>query len=224
MTTEPSTTPTSSPLPTLPLSAEVIVSIRAVVDDEDLWNTEREDYEKQDPSDRHGHLFEHLRRIDRFLRQLSPPDHTHAVGVEPAGPSLPVVRSPQHCPDEERLAEATMITVAGISYERVANLHTLSPGEWLRFTPSSGDTGTTTQHLTVIGPHGQHGVMCRRHGRALMPAEQHIVLTKPVIELGQVHRAMTQPQHGIPGTWCDSYDSNGDNCGRSLHHRGICRH
>ncbi|MER5615969.1 hypothetical protein [Streptomyces sp. NPDC002215] len=50
------------------------------------------------------------------------------------------------------------------------------------------------------------------------------MLTQPVIELGQVHRATTQPPHGIPGTWCDSYDSNGDTCGRSLHHYGDCRH
>jgi hypothetical protein len=30
--------------------------------------------------------------------------------------------------------------------------------------------------------------------------------------------------NGIPGTWCTSYDSNGDKCGRSNHHRGDCRH
>lgn len=26
----------------------------------------------------------------------------------------------------------------------------------------------------------------------------------------------------IPGTWCDGYDSFGDHCGRSMHHKGEC--
>lgn len=29
---------------------------------------------------------------------------------------------------------------------------------------------------------------------------------------------------GIPGTWCDGFDSNGDRCGLSLHHEGRCLH
>lgn len=126
------------------------------------------------------------------------------------------------------LAEGTKNAVAGLDHERVTDPRALSPGQWLRFTKPLGDTGTMTLYLTVIEPVGRHaddaGVLCRRHGRVLMPTEQHILLTKPVIELGQVYRATTQPPHGIPGTWCDGYDSNGDSCGLSLHHHGDCRH
>lgn len=28
----------------------------------------------------------------------------------------------------------------------------------------------------------------------------------------------------IPGTWCDGYDSSGDKCGKSMHHKGQCAH
>jgi hypothetical protein len=28
----------------------------------------------------------------------------------------------------------------------------------------------------------------------------------------------------IPGTWCGGYDSSGDRCGRSMHHKGDCAH
>ncbi|MCX4681653.1 hypothetical protein OG413_41365 [Streptomyces sp. NBC_01433] len=201
--------------------------MRAVVDDGELWNTERQDYEQQDPADRSGHLFEHLLRIDRFLLQLSPPDHVHDASDNPVT-NHPVSPPPQPCAAVEPLADGTTITVAGLDYERVTDPRALSPGQWLRFTKPLGDTDTMTLHLTVIEPVGRHadgtGVLCRRHGRALMPTEQHIVLTKPVIELGQVYRATTQPPRGIPGTWCDSYDGNGDHCGLSLHHHKNCRH
>lgn len=32
------------------------------------------------------------------------------------------------------------------------------------------------------------------------------------------------PVEEIPGTWCDGYDTNGDKCGKSMHHKGQCAH
>jgi hypothetical protein len=52
----------------------VLASIQAIVD-YDL-PTEQRDYERQDPDEREGHVFEHLQRVSAWLENLASELHT----------------------------------------------------------------------------------------------------------------------------------------------------
>jgi hypothetical protein len=121
---------------------------------------------------------------------------------------------------------STVLIVHGLTYERVTDLRTLAQGDWLRHTRPLYGTDTITAHLTVLKPFGEHespeGVLCHVSGRGLHPTT--LLLETAHVVGGQVWRATEQPEHGIPGSWCDGLDDNDDPCGRSLHHKGDCRH
>ncbi|MDX3694971.1 hypothetical protein PV726_32460 [Streptomyces europaeiscabiei] len=121
---------------------------------------------------------------------------------------------------------STTLVVHGLTYERVTDLRTLARGDWLRHTRPLHGADTITTHLSVLEPFGEHesrdGVLCRVSGRGLHWTT--LLLETAHVVAGQVWRATEQPSHGIPGSWCDGLDDNGDPCGRSLHRQGDCRH
>ncbi len=116
----------------------------------------------------------------------------------------------------------TAVTLHGLTYLPVTDIRTLAPGMYLRQTHDSH----ATDFLTVPQPYGTHenreGVLCRRQGRDASGTWQ-TVLTPAALQYSRVLRAAEIPAHGIPGTWCDGYDTAGDPCGRSLLHQGDCR-
>lgn len=117
----------------------------------------------------------------------------------------------------------TLVTQHGFAYERVDDLTWLVPGDWLLATPGEDGSGSS-EHLTVIATEGQDGFLLRRHGRQVPDDDSTVVVTHPLHDVGQLWRATRKPESGIPGTWCEDFDSNGDHCGLSLHHTRDCRH
>jgi hypothetical protein len=121
---------------------------------------------------------------------------------------------------------ATM-TVQGLAYEHVEDLRTLVRGDWLR-TNLLAPLRPGYAYLTVSKAFGHHtdrsGVLCYRHGRYVPDAERIVLLEPPRIMGSQVWRALDHPELGIPGTWCDGFDSGDERCGKSLLHKGDCRH
>lgn len=118
---------------------------------------------------------------------------------------------------------SSTISIQGLTFERVTGLDVLVAGDWL----CVRDGEDRIQYLTALRPEkhpqGRDGFRCTRLGRNIAPEGRQVLLTDPTYDLGTVWRATERRPSGIPGTWCDGYDGNGDNCGRSLLHAGPCR-
>lgn len=103
----------------------------------------------------------------------------------------------------------------GLDYEPIQKIMDLQPGDWLIV--NFGVIGEWKPfYLTVIGP-TEYGLGCHRHGRN---TAARMTLDQGAVDAGRVWRASTQPDSGLPGTWCDGLDDDGENCGRSLLHKG----
>jgi hypothetical protein len=123
---------------------------------------------------------------------------------------------------------------ATFPWMRVTDLDQVKPGDWVLMVTSQPGAPSERSYLRALGPLGHSdAVAFTRHGRGIPFGErvvgvmpEHLApVTAPPRE-GQywLYRALERPASGIPGTWCDGLDDNGDNCGKSLFHEGSCRH